>query len=615
MVVHVTGCGVGDAVAGREDGPVRFTLLGPVGAVTAAGEVSLGSPQQTGLLALLLLRNTPVSMDAVVDALWGADPPASARGTVRTYAARLRPGLAAGGVELRRSASGYHLVRHGAEVDAEEFDLLVGGAHRARQTGDVSGAATALRRALGLWSGPPLGGASAEFVTAQRARLEDARRAAREQLFDAELALGRHEAICPELAGAVAERPMDARLTELWMTALHRCGRTGEALGAFRRLRAALRDHLGIEPGPGLQRLHQRLLSGAESGDASWPPATPEQLPPDVRDFTGRRAEIDRLRRALTEPGAAMAGITGLGGAGKSALAVHVAHLLAGRFPDGRIHLDLRARSGRPVSAHDALGLLLNTMRPEAPLPGTTAERSALWRTVAAGRRMLVVLDDADSSAQVEPLLPGCAVLVTATRRLLRLPAFAWQRLGALSEAESLTLLGRIAGPERIGAEPEAARQLVAACSGHPLSVRIAAARLLDRPRWTVARIMEQLDEDLRRPVVMHEDCKIVDEPIRRAEARLPAVSAGVFRLAALAGPPVRRVDDVIAMTGLSRAEARAALEDLVDAHLVEAADVDTYRYPVLVQAFARRRAQEIEGPDRCHAALAALGRAPVAVA
>jgi len=224
---------------------------------------------------------------------------------------------------------------------------------------------------------------------------------------------------------------------------------------------------------------------------------------------------------------------------------------------------------------------------------------------------MLVILDDADSSAQVEPLLPGCPVIVTASRRLLELPAVAWQRLGPLSEQESLCLLGEIAGHQRVAAEPGAASELVAACSGHPLSVRVAAARLLDRPLWTVGQILEQLADDLRQPVVMHEDCKIVDEPIRRAEARLPAMSAEVFRLAALAVAPVRSVDDVTAMTGLPRAEARAALEDLVDAHLVEAVDVDTYRYPVLIQAFARRRAEQVEGPDRCRAALSGLVRRP----
>jgi DNA-binding SARP family transcriptional activator len=593
---------------------VRFTLLGPVRAITDAGDVALGSPQQRGLLSLLLLRNTPVPIDDVVDALWGEDPPTSAHSTVRTYIARLRQVLPSGDVELRRSASGYHLVRPRADVDADEFGLLVDRAHQARRSGDVTGAAEALRSALDLWSGPALGGVRAEFAAAQRTRLEEARRAAREQFFDAELALGRHEDIGADLGAAVAERPLDARLTELWMIALHRVGRTAEALEAFRRLRTGLSDQLGIEPGPELQRLHQRMLRGDEAvapaPPAEPPTARPDQTPPDVRDFTGRRAEIDRLCRVLTEEaGVPVAGITGLGGSGKSALAVHVAHLLAGRFPDGRMYLDLRARTGRAASAHEALGSLLRTIRPGVTLPDTTAERSALWRTVTAGRKMLVVLDDAESSAQVEPLLPGCAVIVTATRRLLELPAVAWQRLMPLSDQESVRLLGAIAGHQRVAAEPEAALELAAACSGHPLSVRVAADRLLDRPMWTIARIVEQLADDFRQPVVMHEDCRIVDEPIRRAEARLATVPGRVFRLAALAASPVRNVDDVTAMTGLPRAEARAALEDLVDAHLVEAVGIDTYRYPVLIQAFARRRAEQVEGPDRCRAALAGLVR------
>ncbi|MEV4277846.1 BTAD domain-containing putative transcriptional regulator [Actinoplanes xinjiangensis] len=437
-------------------------------------------------------------------------------------------------------------------------------------------------------------------------------------MFAAELALGRHEAVRGDLGAAVADRPLDERLTELWMTALHRSGRTVEGLEAFRRLRTGLRDQLGIEPGPELQRMHQRLLQGVEAGGApeattGGPAARPVQIPPDVRDFTGRHEEIDRLCRVLTEDGGIpVAGITGLGGSGKTTLAVHVAHVLAGSFPDGRMYLDLRARTGRAMNAYEALGSLLRSIRPDLSLPGTTAERSALWRTVTAGRRMLVLLDDADTSEQVEPLLPSCAVMVTACRRLLELPAVAWQRLGPLSDRESLRLLGEIAGYRRVAGEPDAARELVAACSGHALSVRVAAARLLDRPGWTVRQIMDQLANDLREPVVMHEDCKIVDEPIRRAEAQLGPVSAEVFRLAALAVSPLRTVAEVTAMTGLPEAGARATLEELVDAHLVEALDIDTYRYPVLIQAFARRRAAQVEGPERCRAALAALNSALV---
>ncbi|MEU8819963.1 BTAD domain-containing putative transcriptional regulator [Actinoplanes sp. NPDC048796] len=591
-----------------------------MGLVTDAGDVPLGSPQQRGLLSLLLLRKTPVPIDDIVDALWGDDPPPSAHATVRTYAARLRQLLAAGGVELLRSASGYHLVRHGAGLDVDEFDRFAGEARDARRAGDIAGTAAALRRAVALWSGPALGGVKAEFAADQRTRLEESRRTAYEQLFDAELTLGRHEEICTDLGAAVADRPLDERLTELWMTALYRSGRTAEALGAFRRLRTDLAEQLGIEPGSGPQRLHQRLLRGEEPAgvpNVSLEPRAvrPDQIPPDVRDFTGRRAEVDRLRRILTEDSVPVAGITGLGGSGKSTLAVHLAHLLADRFPDGRMYVDLGTRLGRTVSAHDALATLLRTIQPGISLPETTAERSALWRTVTSGRQMLVILDDAGDSAQVEPLLPGCALIVTAARRLLELPAVAWQRLGPLTELESLHLLGEIAGHQRIAAEPDVARDLVAACSGHPLSVRVAAARLLDRPAWSVAQIMSQLADDLRQPVVMHEDCKIVDEPIRRAEARLDGVSAGVFRLAALAAPPVRSVDEVCAMTGLPRAQARAALEDLVDAHLVEAVDVDTYRYPVLIQAFARRRAEQVEGSERCREALAGLARPLLRVA
>ncbi|AGL16666.1 BTAD domain-containing putative transcriptional regulator [Actinoplanes sp. N902-109] len=596
---------------------MRFTLLGPIRALTGPAELPLGTPQQRGLLALLLLQDRPVPIDAIVDALWGDRPPASARSTVRTYSSRLRQTLArpgAPGPVLHRTAAGYRLDRGAATLDVTEFlDLLDRGAGL-RRDGDAAGAAHALRQALDLWSGQALGGAQGEFAAAQRVRLDMARRTAREQWFDLQLELGEHESAAAGLAAAVSEEPLDGRLTELWMTALHRSGRTAAALAAFRALRAALRDELGIEPGARIQVLHQQILRGAPALAVTTDRGAPEQLPADLPVFTGRDEQVGWLRGTLTGPAPAVAGITGLGGSGKTALAVHAAHRLGDRFPDGRLFVELAARSGSPTPPLEVLAGLLRAVSPGVALPSTLAERSALWRTTVARRRLLVVLDDAADSAQVSPLLPGtpgCAVIVTATRRLLELPTVRWHRLGPLSETEALHLLGAVAGHDRVAREPQAAARLVGACSHQPLPVRVAAARLLDRPRWTIERIMAQLDDDLRQPVVMHEDCKIVDEPIRRAEAGLRPATARVFRIAALPGSPDRSVEDVTLMLRVSPAQARAALEELVDAHLVEETSTDRYRYPVLVQAYARRRADQVEGPGGCRAALELLAAVP----
>ncbi|SFE50952.1 DNA-binding transcriptional activator of the SARP family [Actinoplanes philippinensis] len=601
---------------------MRFSLLGPVAALTGSADLPVGTPQQRGLLALLLLRDAPVPIDDIVDALWGERPPASARSTVRTYASRLRQTLAGAGPDgplLHRTAAGYRLDRRAATLDTVEFTGLLDRAAALRRSGDLPAAAAALRRALDLWSGPALGGAQGEFAATQRVRLDGLRRTAREQWCDLQLALGAHETAGAELAAAVSEEPLNGRLIELWMTALHRGGRTAEALDAFRTYRSALADELGIEPGAEIQALHQRVLRGDPAPAAVAPPSAPDELPADLPVFTGRAEETAWLGAVVSGPGPAVVGITGLGGSGKTTLAVHVAHRLRDRFPEGRLFVDLGTRTGSPASPFDVLGGLLRSVSPTSPLPASLAERSALWRTTSARRRLLLVLDDAADSAQVAPLLPsgaGCAVLVTAVRRLLDLPTARWRRLGALSAAEALHLLGAIAGHDRVAREPAAAARLVGACSHQPLSVRVAAARLLDRPGWTVERIMAQLDDDLRRPVVMHEDCKIVDAPIRRAEAGLRPSAARVFRIGALPATAERSVEDVMLMLRLSRPQARAALEDLVDAHLVEESAADLYRYPVLVQAYARRRAEQVEGPGDCRTALARLaaGHAPTTV-
>ncbi|WP_250004582.1 AfsR/SARP family transcriptional regulator [Actinoplanes sp. M2I2] len=607
---------------------LEVSLLGSVRVARAAADLSLGSPQQRGLLALMALRGTPVDVDEAVSALWGTQPPVSARGTVRTYVARLRRILTVDQAPvLRRAGSGYLLDTELAPADTTAFHAETAQARLTRHS-DPQQAVAALRRGLGLWSGPPLTGAHGDFVAAQRTRLLEAERNARELLFELELSLGRHGEVADEIAAAAARYPLDGRFAELLMLSLHRGGRSAEALAAFRRTRARLHEELGMPPSAALEQLHRRILTDDpailapstpySAGDDSSPATisarpleAPVQLPADPPDFVGRAVEMRRATSLLTAAGSRVLGLTGLGGSGKTTLAVRLAQGLGSEFPDGRFFIDLGARNEQPAHPHQVLGGFLRSLGVGAEaIPPSLDERIALWRTLTARRRILVVLDDAADSAGITPLLPAgsaSAVIVTAWRRMVDLPAARWMRLGAMPEPEALDLLGVLAGRARVDAEPTAAARLVAACSYQPLAVRVAAARLLDRPLWSIERILAQLAEDMLKPAVMHEDCAVVDAPFRLAEKRLQPAAGTALRLGSLPDEPVRTVDELATMLDVSHGTARGLLEDLVDAHLIEPVDADSYRFPDLIQAYSRRRAVEVEGAERCQLARSRL--------
>lgn len=337
----------------------------------------------------------------------------------------------------------------------------------------------------------------------------------------------------------------------------------------------------------------------------------PAQLPVDLGVFTGRRAEIAELSSALGDAAhAPVVGITGLGGTGKTALAVHVAHTQRPRFPDGQLFADLGG-SRDPADPLEVLGRFLRAVG-VARLPASLDERAALWRTTVSNRRLLIVLDAASSGEQVRPLLPaapGCAVVLTGPRRITDLPGIPWLRLGVLQPEDALHLLAAISGSRRVFAEREAARRLVQACSYQPLSVHVAAARLDARPSWTIDQILAQLHDDLRRPVVMHEDCKIVDKPFREAQARMDTFHRNAFHLAAV--PDCGRLDAEMAaaLLDLPVDEATAVMEALVDAHVVETGENGAYHFLGLVKAFARRQALDGLGHEHCQQALHRLLR------
>jgi DNA-binding SARP family transcriptional activator len=604
-----------------------FTLLGPVRGWLDSAELELGSPDQRAVLAFLLLwEGRPATTEEIIEALWGEDAPRSVHGVLRTYVYRLRRLFSAslGGDPLIESVgSSYVLPTAKAAVDAQVFQERVAEGRRARGEGDPARAAAVLREGLGLWQGTPLSGMRGWYADRQRQRLEQLREEAREELFAADVERGAYREAIPGLTQAVADNPLRERLRELLMLALYRAGRQAEALDAYSDAYRVLDEELGIEPGAALRELQGRILRADPALEApasedgprltAAPLPLPAQLPPDIPDFTGRAAEIAEITGILSVPDdrSPVVGLTGLGGMGTSALAVHVGRLMSGRFPGGQVYADLGASRDAPSDPAEVLaGFLRASGVRTGDIPPRLDERAALWRTILVGRNVLVMLDDAASAEQVQHLLPaaaGSAGIVTSWRRIATLPGVDWVKVDAMTPEDSVRLLARIAGTDRIAAEPGPASCLAAVCSHQPLALRVAAARLRDRPLWSVAQVAAQLDDDLRSPMVMHDDCAIVDQPLKRAQGRLDDDAGTAFRLLAVPDTRFLTAAAAAAALGLPENIALGTLERLVDAHLLLPGPGGSYRYHGLVKAYARRQAQSTEGPERCRAVLRGL--------
>ncbi|MBB5139218.1 DNA-binding SARP family transcriptional activator/RecA/RadA recombinase [Thermocatellispora tengchongensis] len=592
-------------------------------------ELDTGSPQQRATLALLLLREgRPVSLDEIIDALWGEATPKGAQATARTYIYRIRRALAhpkAGGEVVVSSGGGYALPAENVTVDLWSSRRHVALAREARERGDTGHLAKLLGEALACWTGRPLAGAHGWYVDQQRAELDRFKLTILEERLAADLDLGRHSEVIGELTDAVSADPLRESLRELLMLALYRSGRQAEALAAFDDVRRKLGDELGIDPGPGLRTLHERilradpeLLGPPQAAARPQSPAdavlTPASIPAASAHFVGRTAELGSIIDRLGGTGrAAIVGVTGLSGMGKTAIAIQAAHSVRSMFPDGQVYADMRGSHSEPVDAYDVLGAFLSSYGVTGDrLPTTLHERAACWRSVLSGRKVLVFLDDAGDPEQVRHLLPatqGSAAILTSNRRMVELPSVQWVNLTPLSPEESLELLAIEAGRERVLRERDAAIRLAALCSHHPLALRLAAARMTTRPLWTVAQIEAVSREELRGLTHLGPDCTVLARTFRRAMRSLTEEQALAFRLAAVPDWTYLTVPAVAALLNVTPPRARALLEALTDAHLLEAAPSGRYFYLGIVKVYARCTAWADDGPDACHAALQRLVR------
>ncbi|GHA18230.1 MULTISPECIES: AfsR/SARP family transcriptional regulator [Streptomyces] len=598
-----------------EPGPLRFGVLGPVRAWHGEEALSTGSPQQRALLAALLLREGRTATAAeLIDALWGPEPPSQALAAVRTYASRLRKVLSHG--VLISESGGYAIrgLREGA-LDLAVAQDLAAEAEKARGAGDLSRARSLLNQALDLWDGEPLAGVPGPYAEAQRARLEEWRLGLLETRLDLDLEQGCHAEAVSELTALTAAHPLRERLRELLMLALYRSGRQAEALAVYADTRRLLSEELGVDPRPGLSELQQRILQADPAlAEPSAPvteptagPVRPAQLPASVPDFTGRASFVTDLTEVLSsasEAGGrvmAVSALAGIGGVGKTTLAVHVAHRARPVFPDGQLYVDLQGAGPRPAEPETVLGSFLRALgTPDTAIPDSLEERSALYRSVLDGRRVLVLLDNAKDAAQVRPLLPGtegCAALVTSRVRMLDLAGAHLVDLDVMSPDEALALFTRIVGEERVAAEREAALDVVAACGFLPLAIRIAASRLAARRTWTVSVLAAKLADERRRLDELQAGDLAVKATFELGYGQLEPAQARAFRLLGLADGPDISLAAAAAVLDLPTEETEDLLESLVDTSLLESAAPGRYRFHDLVRLYARSCAERDEWP------------------
>ncbi|MFF0478762.1 BTAD domain-containing putative transcriptional regulator [Streptomyces sp. NPDC004284] len=615
---------------------MKILVLGAMAIQEGEVQSRIGPPQQQATLAALALRPGHVlSLSELITSVWGEDAPESAIRILRTYVWRLRKLLTGddGPGHLTSVGNGYRLTLPPLSVDAFRAEHLAAQAARAREAGRYDEGAALLCEAISLWWGEPLAGIPGPFAAGERTRLTELRLNLLEERFSLDLLRGLHGRIIPELTAFTRELPLRERTYGFLMRALYAVGRQADALDVYGRARTVLAQELGIDPGPELRDLHERVLSGdpallpalpplaapvpapAAGPAAQGPPGGPDspapapavtpgryafsrpaQLPPDTPDFSGRAEALATLCQALGEPhraATALTSISGMGGIGKSTLALRAAHRVKDAYPDGQLYADLRGAGEDRVDPGTVLASFLSALGiARADIPRSLDDRARLFRTVLDGRRVLIMLDNARDTRQVKPLLPGtvhCAAVVTSRARLADVPSSAHVQLTGFGTDEALSLVRRIVGAQRIDRHEPAASALVTACAFLPLAVRIAATRLASRPGWTVGDLVERLADERRRLTELQSDGLAVAAVFELGRRHLTDRQAQAFRrLAPIAWPSIATAA-AAAVLGTCEEEAESLLESLVDAAMLESPVPGRYRYHDLVRDFARQ--------------------------
>lgn len=603
---------------------MEYRALGPLELRDNDRVVEVNAGKLRVVLAVLLLHaNHNVTIDELIEALWCGTAPANARAVVQKYVMRVR--RIVGGDVIATVPDGYRMVIPTERFDLDRFHALVAEADVAAAAAEPDAEAETLRRALELWSRrTPLSNVPSDAIARTEVpRLTELYLATLERCVDIDLRRGRHREVVGELMTLVREHPLRERFWSQWMTALHGAGRTSEALSAYQEVTSLLAEELGVGPGRELREVHDRILredaetaETAERAAVAVRPSVPHQLPIASSGFVGRRVERDEvtglLGLAADQSISQVILLTGPAGVGKTTLAVRAAHQVAGRFPDGQLYCDLRAHSpGLSLTVGEALGQFLHALGlPTETIPITRPEQIATFRSMVAGKRVLVVLDNVGSEEVVRELLPGSggsAAIVTSRNELAGLmvdPGAHRVGVDVLSADESRELLVRALGERRVSGDQAAVRELISLCGGLALALRLAAAHMVSRPTLSVSEYALQLRRHgaLSQLRVDGDERADLASAFGWSYAQLPADRQRLLRLMSLIADTDFSVRAACAVLGSDEAATSAQLEELAAASLLMRHE-RRYRFHDLIRRYARQQSMENEShAERVHA-------------
>ncbi|AUI57367.1 BTAD domain-containing putative transcriptional regulator [Amycolatopsis sp. BJA-103] len=581
---------------------VEFAVLGDVRVQVDGQDLDIGHARQRSVLAVLLAEaGHKVTATQLVDRVWGERAPLRARDALYSYLFRLRTALRdVAGFDIAHRGGGYVLQIDIETVDLYLFRSLLG---QAREAVEERRALALFDRALRLWRGVPFAESDSPWLASVRDRLQKERYTAQVERHDVALNLGMHAELLAELTTATAANPFDERLAGQHLLALYRCGRRAEALTQYRTFHARLVAEIGVEPGDQLRRLHQQMLASqvpppaAHRAQAPQPVPVPRQLPAASPWFISRTRELGLLDNALNDA-AGVVLVTGIGGSGKTSLALHWAHREAGRFPDGQLYVNLRGfdQVGRPLSPADVLHGFLEALGvPAEHVPAGTDARAALYRSQLARRRALVLLDNAYDADQIRPLLPGgadCLTVITSRDRatdLITHEGAVPVPLTVLDEVEAVSLLTKRLGLDRVAAEPDAVARLVAHSARLPLALAVVAGRAVANPAFPLSALADELHEERARLDALEADgtTSSVRTVFSWSYRTLSPEAARLFRLLGLhPGPDTDRFA-AAALAGIDLSRTRTLLDELTRTHLVDEHRLGRFRSHDLLRAYA----------------------------